>query len=103
MEIHNFGTLDEFSLQSEEVIPPEVCTIILQEQLQGLTVSQQDTSLALNEKYKEIIAKDNFDLGCARNTLHHIDTGKEHPICICPIQCSCASGAAVDEEIEKLV
>ncbi|KAJ9074821.1 hypothetical protein DSO57_1002665 [Entomophthora muscae] len=50
MEIHNFGTLDEFGLPSEEVIPPAICTIIPQEQLQGLTVAQQDTALALFEK-----------------------------------------------------
>ncbi|KAJ9072951.1 hypothetical protein DSO57_1021580 [Entomophthora muscae] len=40
MEIHNFGTLDEFGLPLEKVIPPAVCIIISQEQLQGLTVAQ---------------------------------------------------------------
>ncbi|KAJ9077902.1 hypothetical protein DSO57_1012279 [Entomophthora muscae] len=77
--------MDQFGLPSEEVIPPAVCTIILQEQLQGLTVAQQDADLALFEKYKVIFAKGDFDLGCAHNTLHHIDTGKENPIHLCPI------------------
>ncbi|KAJ9064798.1 DNA damage-inducible protein 1 [Entomophthora muscae] len=36
-EIHNFGTLDEFGLPSEEEMPPAVCMIIPREQLQGLT------------------------------------------------------------------
>ncbi|KAJ9084543.1 hypothetical protein DSO57_1023428 [Entomophthora muscae] len=102
-EIHNFGTLDEFSLPLEEVTPPAVCIIIPKEQLQGLTVAQQDAVLALFEKYKEIFTKDDFDLGCACNTLHHINTGKEHTIHLCPIQRSCASDAAVDQEIKKLV
>ncbi|KAJ9085427.1 DNA damage-inducible protein 1 [Entomophthora muscae] len=31
MEIHNFGTLNEFGFPSEEVIPPAVCIIIPQE------------------------------------------------------------------------
>ncbi|KAJ9069750.1 hypothetical protein DSO57_1015434 [Entomophthora muscae] len=102
-EKHNFGTLDEFGLPSEEVMPPAVCTIIPQEQLQGLSVAQQEAALALFEKYKEIFAKDDFDLGCAQNTLRHIDTDEERPICLLPIHCSCASNAAVDEEIRKLV
>ncbi|KAJ9078278.1 hypothetical protein DSO57_1008408 [Entomophthora muscae] len=76
-EKHNFGTLDKFKLSLKEEIPPAVCTIILYEQLKGLTVAQQDAAITLFEKYKEIFAKDNFDLGCACNTLHHIDTGKE--------------------------
>ncbi|KAJ9064544.1 hypothetical protein DSO57_1029474 [Entomophthora muscae] len=84
-EIHNFGTLDEFGLPSEEEMPPAVCTIIPQEQLQWLTVAQQDAALALFEKYKDIFAKDDFDLGCAQNTLHHIDTDEECPIRLCPI------------------
>ncbi|KAJ9051351.1 DNA damage-inducible protein 1 [Entomophthora muscae] len=103
MEIHNFGTLDEFGLPSEELIPSVVCTIIPQEQLKGLIVAQQDTALALFEKYKGIFAKDDFDLGCAHNTLQHINTGKEFPIHLCPIQPSRASDAAVNEEIGKLV
>ncbi|KAJ9048893.1 DNA damage-inducible protein 1 [Entomophthora muscae] len=49
-EIHSFGTLDEFGLPSEEEMPLAVCTIIPQEQLQGLTVAQQDAALALFEK-----------------------------------------------------
>ncbi|KAJ9079806.1 DNA damage-inducible protein 1 [Entomophthora muscae] len=85
MKIHNFGTMDEFGLPLDKVIPPAVCTIIPQEQMQGLTVAQQDAALALFEKYKEIFAKDDFDLRCAHNILHHIDTGEERPIPLCPI------------------
>ncbi|KAJ9076461.1 Ankyrin repeat and SOCS box protein 3 [Entomophthora muscae] len=84
-EINNFGTLDKFELPLEEETPPAVCLIIPCEKLQGLTVAQQEAALALFEKYKEIFAKDNFDLGCARNTLYHIDTGEEQPIRLCPI------------------
>ncbi|KAJ9082348.1 Ankyrin repeat and SOCS box protein 3 [Entomophthora muscae] len=102
-EIHNFGTLDEFGLPWEEETPHVVCTIIPREKLQGLTIAQQDTALALFKKYKEIFAKDNFDLGCAHNTLHHIDTGDEQPIHLCPIQRSHISNAAVDVKIGKLV
>ncbi|KAJ9088604.1 hypothetical protein DSO57_1021370 [Entomophthora muscae] len=84
-EIHNFGTLDKFGLSLKEEKPPAICTIISHEQFQGLTLAQQDAALALFKKYKEIFAKDNFDLGCARNTLHHINTGEEQPIHLCPI------------------
>ncbi|KAJ9078810.1 hypothetical protein DSO57_1002871 [Entomophthora muscae] len=85
MEINNFSTLDKFGLPLEEETLPAVYTIITCKKLQGLTVAQQDTALALFEKYKEIFAKDNFDLGCACNTLHHIDTDEEQPIRLFPI------------------
>ncbi|KAJ9048809.1 hypothetical protein DSO57_1031166 [Entomophthora muscae] len=102
-ELHKFGILDKFELPSKEEILPTVCTIIPREQLQGLPVAQQDAALALFEKYKEIFSKDNFNLGCTRSTLHHIDTGEERPIHLCPIKRSCASDTAVDAKIEKLV
>ncbi|KAJ9068331.1 hypothetical protein DSO57_1029795 [Entomophthora muscae] len=78
--IHKFGTLEEFGLGSSDGQPPLVGALIPREKLTGLSTEQQDTAMSLFEKYKSIFAEDNFDLGCAKNTLHYIDTGDKQPI-----------------------
>ncbi|KAJ9090606.1 hypothetical protein DSO57_1000458 [Entomophthora muscae] len=68
----NFGSLADMGLPDTK---PPVYPDIPQETLVGLSTSEQDFVLKLFEKYKSIFAKDTFDLGCARNVQHHIDTG----------------------------
>ncbi|KAJ9059535.1 DNA damage-inducible protein 1 [Entomophthora muscae] len=77
--IHNFGTLEEFGLGSSDGQPPLVGAVIPREKLAGLSTEQQDAAMALFEKYKSIFAEDNFNLGCAKNTLHYINTGDKGP------------------------
>ncbi|KAJ9052495.1 hypothetical protein DSO57_1033568 [Entomophthora muscae] len=84
--MHNFGTLEEFGSGSTNSQPPLVGAIIPREKLAGLTTEQQDTAMALFEKYKSIFAEDVFDLGCAKNTLHYIDIGDKQPIQLRPIR-----------------
>ncbi|KAJ9072562.1 hypothetical protein DSO57_1026237 [Entomophthora muscae] len=53
--------------------------------LSSLNQEQQEQASALFEKYRCIFAKDDFDLGCAADVTHHIDTGDNKPIWLCPI------------------
>ncbi|KAJ9066051.1 hypothetical protein DSO57_1013493 [Entomophthora muscae] len=83
--IHDFGTLEEFGLGSSDSQLPLVGAVIPREKLSGLYTEQQDTALALFEKYQSIFAENNLNMGCINNTLHYIDTGDEHPIWLRPI------------------
>ncbi|KAJ9069946.1 hypothetical protein DSO57_1013658 [Entomophthora muscae] len=97
--IHDFGTLGEFGLDFSDSQPPLVDAVIPRGKLSGLSTEQHDTAMILFEKYRSIFAEENFDLGCAKNTLHYINTGDKQPTQLCPIRCSRAANATVGEEI----
>ena len=45
-----------------------------------LNEEQQDQVLKLFKKYSQVFAKDDYDLGCAREITHNINTGDVSPI-----------------------
>ena len=55
------------------------------------------------EKYQCILAKNDFDLGCATDVTHHIDTGENMPIRLRPIRWSKSSKEVVSKEIKELL
>ena len=59
--------------------------------------------MILLNKYCEVFAKDNFDLGCAVNVQHKITTEDSRPIHSRPIRRSKASKMVVIEEVNKLL
>ncbi|KAJ9078058.1 hypothetical protein DSO57_1010873 [Entomophthora muscae] len=73
----NFGSLADMRLPDTK---PPLCPVIPQNTLVGLSTSEKDAIMKLFEKYKSIFAKDNFDLGCAKNVQHYINTGDMPPI-----------------------
>ena len=83
-EVVNFGNLEEFGLQSASLLTG-VHSVISRESLSGLTPKQQDGAIALFERYCSIFANEDFDLGCAKDILHKIETGDNTPIRLRPI------------------
>ena len=74
-----------------------------QKDLDRLTEFHKDEVLILLNKYCEVFAKDNFDLGCAVNVQHNITTEDSCPIHSSPIRRSKASEIVVNEEVNKLL
>ena len=99
--IHDFGKIEEFGLPTQT--ETNVLTVVPRESLTGLTESQKDRAVLFFEKYRNIFATDDHNLGCATDVWHQIDTGESPPIRQRPIRRLRASEAIVNEELEKLV
>ena len=87
----NISGFADFSLLSDLGLPDgvkSVHNVIRRKDLNGLTESQKDEALVFINKYCEVFAKDNFDLGCAVNVQHKI-TMKDS----CPIHSHLSKGA----------
>ncbi|KAJ9087867.1 hypothetical protein DSO57_1028862 [Entomophthora muscae] len=63
--------------------------------LSYLNETEREQASALFEKYCFIFAEDTFNLGCANEVTHHIDTGDNKPVFLQPIQHSNASKETV--------
>ena len=102
----NISGFADFGLLSDLGLPDggkSVHNVIRHKNLNGLTESQKDEALILLNKYCEVFAKDNFDLGCAVNVQHKITTEDSRPIHSRPIRRSKASKMVVNEEVNKLL
>ena len=71
MEASPFAGLDELGLSEAK---PMALSVIPRDSLLGLSDSEKDQALALFDKYKDIFAKDDLDLGKAIGVEHVIDT-----------------------------
>ena len=98
---HEFGTLEEMGLPSDT--EANIHNLVPLSELSGLDSDQRQKAMALFEKYRCIFAEDDFDLGCAVDVTHHIDTGDNAPICMRPIRRSRASEDTVNDEIQQLI
>ena len=76
---------------------------IPREFFENLSDPQKEKAITLFEKYRDIFSKNDFDLGCAANIEHKVDTQGHAPFKARPIQRSCASNEEVTSEIQKLV
>ena len=85
----NISGFADFGLLSDLGLPDgkkSVHNVIRRKDLNGLTESQKDEALILLNKYCEVFAKDDFDLGCAVNIQHKITTEDSRPIHSRPIR-----------------
>ena len=69
----------------------------------NLSPAEQDQAIALFSKYNDVFATSEFDLGCAEDVLHYIDTGNSPPIRLCPIRRSLAAESVVNKEVTELI
>jgi dUTPase len=75
-EVEPIGSIADIGLPEHSVN-----AVYSTEDLPVLSNDQQTLALDLFEKYKEVFAEDDFDLGCATGVIHTIDTGDHRPIC----------------------
>ena len=85
---------------------PDMCsvlTIIPCSDLTNLLPAEQDQAIAHFSKKHEVFATLKFDLGCAEDVSHYIDTGNSPPIRLCPIRRSLATKSVVNKEVVELI
>ena len=83
--------------------PNQVLSAIPRDSLLGLSEQEKDQAMNLFDQYKEVFAKDDYDLGKAVGVEHTLDTQGHDPIRSRPIRRSQANHAIADEELQKLL
>ena len=78
-------------------------TTIPHSELTNLSTADQDQAIALFSKYSDVFATSEYNLGCAKDVLHYIDTGDSPPIRLRPIRRSLAAESVVNKEVAELI
>ena len=78
-------------------------TIIPRSELNKLSTAEQDQAIALFSKYSDVFATSEFDLGCAKDVSHYIDTSNSPSIRLCPIRRSLAAESIANKEVAELI
>ena len=99
--VESFGDFSELGLPTKS--ESKVLSIIKREDLAELTAEQFKVASDLFLRYKHIFAKDDFDLGCATNAQHVLDTGDSPPIRSRPHRRAQAKESIITEELNKLL
>lgn len=89
------GDLSEIGLPDQVKASAYVTTPLAD--LSSLNQEQQEQANALFKKYMCIFAEDDFEMGCVVDVIHHIKTGDNKPIQLCPIWQSKASKETVND------
>lgn len=106
------GDLTKFGLPINETkLPPpstnaftnSCLAIIPREKLNHLTKLQQDKFLDLLDKFKDVFAKDDLDLGCAKSVKHVLDAGDNEPLQQQPYRKLQSEQLAKYKEVQKLL
>ena len=92
----NFGQLSEFGLPDDY---KNIYSITNVEKFTSLSRDQKDLVQNLFKQYNEIFAKNDRDIGLAKDTNHKIDTGSHQAIDLRLFQRSRAAEAIAELEI----
>ena len=98
-EIKKISDLSYFNIPTSSYI----LSVISRFKLVGLLPQKKDQAIALFDKYKEIFATSDFDLGCIEEVSYYIDIGDNFLIKLHLICQSIATEVAVDKEITELI
>ena len=80
-----------------------VHSVIIRDDLANLDESKQNTATELFNWFDHVFSKGEFDVGCAKGTIHKVETGDQLPLRSRPIRRSRAGDEEVQSEIQKLL
>ena len=99
-DIQNLRNLSDLGLPDNN---PNIFLAIEVDEIEGISKQEKNRLRALFEKYDNVFAKDNTNLGKALGVVHKIDSGDSAPIQARPICRSKASEEIAEVEIQKLL
>ena len=103
-DIKNIYEIGDFTDMGLNDIPDiSVHSVITRDDLANLDKSKQNTATGLFNQFDHVFSKGEFDVGCAKGTIHKVETGNQLPLRSRPIRRSRAGDEEVQSEIQKLL